>query len=30
MEKITWHDKHEKSLSVGDRLADSVANGMGS
>ncbi len=30
MEKITWHDKHEKSLTVGDRLADSVANGMGS
>jgi len=30
MEKITWHDIHEKSLSVGDRLADSVANGMGS
>ena len=30
MEKITWHDLHEKSLSVGDRLADSVANGMGS
>ena len=30
MEKITWHDKHKKSLTVGDRLADSVANGMGS
>ncbi|MCW3093699.1 MAG: hypothetical protein JWP81_4768 [Ferruginibacter sp.] len=25
-----WHDKHEKSLKMGDRLADSVANGMGS
>lgn len=30
MEKITWHDKHLKSLTVGDRLSDSVANGMGS
>ncbi len=30
MEKVTWHDKHEKSLTVGHRLADSVANGMGS
>lgn len=25
-----WHTKHEESLTVGDRLADSVANGMGS
>ncbi|MEO6549611.1 MAG: DUF1003 domain-containing protein [Ferruginibacter sp.] len=25
-----WHDKHTKSLQLGDRLADSVANGMGS
>lgn len=29
-EKITWHDKHLKSLTFGDRLSDSVANGMGS
>lgn len=27
---VTWHDKHEKSLSFGARLSDSVANGMGS
>src|SRR5436309_2424129 len=26
----TWHDKHIESLSVGDKLADAVANGMGS
>lgn len=26
----TWHDKHSKSLGFGQRLADSVANGMGS
>ncbi len=25
-----WHVKHDESLSFGDRLADSVANGMGS
>ncbi|MEO5892812.1 MAG: DUF1003 domain-containing protein [Ferruginibacter sp.] len=30
MSKITWHDKHIDSSSRGDRLADSVANGMGS
>ena len=30
MEKKNWHDKHKESLSVGDRIADSVANGMGS
>jgi uncharacterized membrane protein len=30
MEKATWHDKHKESLSFGDRIADSVANGMGS
>ena len=30
MGKKTWHDKHVASLSFGDRLADSVANGMGS
>ena len=26
----TWHEKHEDRLSFGDKLADSVANGMGS
>lgn len=26
----TWHDKHKASLSIGDRFADLVANGMGS
>ena len=26
----TWHQKHEESRSFGDRIADSVANGMGS
>src|ERR1700733_11258397 len=30
MEKKTWHDKHIASLSFGDRIADTVANGMGS
>jgi hypothetical protein len=30
MEKNTWHDKHIASMSFGDRIADSVANGMGS
>jgi uncharacterized membrane protein len=30
MIKITWHDKHIDTLSVGDRLADVVAKGMGS
>lgn len=30
MDQITWHDKHLKSLTFGDRLSDSVANGMGS
>jgi uncharacterized membrane protein len=30
MEKKTWHDKHSEKLSFGDRLSDSVANGMGS
>lgn len=29
-EKLTWHDKHKKSMSVGDKIADSVANNMGS
>jgi uncharacterized membrane protein len=26
----TWLDKHKESLSYGQRIADSVANGMGS
>jgi uncharacterized membrane protein len=26
----TWHDKHKESLAFGQRLADQVANGMGS
>lgn len=30
MENKTWHDKHVDSLSTGDRIADKVANGMGS
>jgi uncharacterized membrane protein len=30
MEKNTWHEKHIASLSFGDRIADAVANGMGS
>ena len=30
MANITWNDKHEKSLTFGDRLSDTVANGMGS
>lgn len=25
-----WHEQHEEKLSFGSRLADSVANGMGS
>ena len=25
-----WHEAHEEDLSFGDRLSDSVANGMGS
>ncbi|HSD09027.1 DUF1003 domain-containing protein [Flavobacterium sp.] len=25
-----WHDQHKEGLSFGSRLADSVANGMGS
>lgn len=28
--KKTWHDVHRDSLAFGQRLADSVANGMGS
>lgn len=30
MENKTWHQKHKDSLIFGDRLADKVANGMGS
>lgn len=30
MEKKTWHQRHKEKQSFGDRLADSVANGMGS
>jgi len=26
----TWHDRHTSSLAFGQRLADKVANGMGS
>ncbi len=26
----TWHDKHKQTLSVGDKVADSIASGMGS
>ena len=26
----TWHEKHKESLGFGQRLADTVANGMGS
>lgn len=26
----TWHDKHKESSTFGQRIADSVANGMGS
>jgi uncharacterized membrane protein len=27
---LTWHDKHKQSMTTGDRIADSVANNMGS
>jgi uncharacterized membrane protein len=30
MENKTWHQRHIEKLSFGDRLSDSVANGMGS
>jgi uncharacterized membrane protein len=30
MEFPTWHKKHEESLTVSDKIADAVANGMGS
>src|ERR1700710_2125845 len=29
-EKLTWHDQHLNQLNFGDRLADTVATGMGS
>ena len=28
--KNTWHEKHHQSLTFGGRVADTVANGMGS
>mgnify|MGYP003328973410 FL=1 len=30
MENKTWHQKHKEKMNFGDKLADSVANGMGS
>ncbi len=30
MEKKNWHETHKETMSFGDRIADSVANGMGS
>ena len=30
MEKKTWHEAHKETMSFGDKIADSVANGMGS
>ena len=30
MAQKNWHDKHVESLTFGDRIADAVANGMGS
>lgn len=30
MENKTWHQKHKESMKFGDKLADTVANGMGS
>lgn len=30
MENKTWHERHLASLSVGDKVSDAVANGMGS
>ena len=29
-EQKSWHEKHAETLSFGERIADSVANGMGS
>ena len=28
--KANWHEKHKASLTIGQRVADSVASGMGS
>ncbi len=30
MEQHTWHQKHKETFTVGDRVADVVATGMGS
>ncbi|MGH2566219.1 MAG: DUF1003 domain-containing protein [Ginsengibacter sp.] len=30
LNKKTWHDLYQESLSFGEKLADKVANGMGS
>lgn len=30
MEKITWHQRHTKNYTRGQRIADAVAKGMGS
>lgn len=30
MKQSTWHEQHEETLNMGDRISDSVANGMGS
>ena len=30
MNKINWHDQHSATLKASDRIADAVANGMGS
>lgn len=26
----TWHEMHKEKLTIGQRISDSVANGMGS
>jgi len=30
MQNKDWHQRHKETLSFGDKIADSVANGMGS
>ncbi len=30
MNKVNWHDQHSATLKASDRIADAVANGMGS
>lgn len=30
MEQFNWHTKHQNSLTLGDKIADKVAMGMGS